>query len=329
MAKETSDIAPEQADWKILVRDHVLKNSQPLIVILGATGSGKTRFSIKVAEWIDRELKEDFAEWKAGAEIVNADSRQLYRGMDIGTAKITEREMRKIPHHLLSELNPNEELTVAWYKERAEQVIDAIHARGNVPILVGGSMLYLSAVMDGLMPLPSADPAVRAELEEEYDRDHGRSLYDELASKDPDTASAFHPNNKPYVVRATELLRMTGQKPSQLKATEPPKYQPLIFGMYWTKTLIDERINARTEQMLNAGWIDETEHLLENDYTIRSPGMKSHGYREIAAWLMDRDSMTREELAEKISAKVRQYAKRQTTWWKRDPRIQWVDGSSV
>ncbi len=325
MTSKKDNIRQEEQDWRVLVRDHVLKHRKPLIVVLGPTASGKTGFSLRVAEWIDRELKEDFAEWKAGAEIVNADSRQLYRGMDVGTAKITEREMRKIPHHLLSVLDPNEDVSVAWYKKHAEQVINAIHARGNVPILVGGSMLYISAVVDGLIPLPSASPELRAELEEEYDKDQGHTLYKNLASRDPETASAFHPNNKPYVVRATELLRMTGEKPSALKTTEPPKYAPLIFGMHWPKERIDERISERTKQMLEQGWIEETEHLLDSGCTPRSPGMRSHGYREIAGWLADRESLTREELAEKIRAKVRQYAKRQTTWWKRDERIHWIN----
>jgi len=314
----------EPDNWQLLVRDHVLKSYKPLIVVLGMTASGKTKFSLQLAHYIDKELKEDFAEWKSGAEVVNADSRQLYRGMNIGTAKITEEEMDKIPHHLIDVLDTQEEVTAAWYKKEAERLIGEIQERNNVPILVGGSMLYISAIIDGLVPLDAADPALRSDIEEEYESDRGVTLHKQLMDVDPKTAAAFHHHNKPYVVRATEIHRMTGKKPSEAKAAKECHYDLLMFGMHWSKNDIDERINKRTEQLFDQGWIQEVEQLLENGVMSADPGMKATGYREIAGWLAHPESMDREELIERISKKTRQYAKRQMTWWKSDERIQWL-----
>ncbi len=321
--KSKDSLTIEELDWRLIVRDRVLRAQRPLIVILGPTASGKTSFSIRVAQYVDRELKEDFAEWRSGAEIVNADSRQLYRGMDIGTAKIREAEMDKIPHHLLDVLDPREDVTAAWFKERAERCIEDILARGNVPLLVGGSMLYISAVMDNLQPLPS-DPDLRRSIEEEYDRDGGVALHRQLTSIDPDTAHAFHHRNKPYVVRATELARLTNDKPSTVKKKGESRYDTLVFGIHQPKAALDRRIEERTTAMLDAGWIDEVENLLERGVSIDAPGMKSTGYREIAGWLQNPESMSREELADIIIRKTRQYAKRQTTWWRHDERIHWL-----
>ncbi|MDB4978786.1 MAG: tRNA dimethylallyltransferase [Candidatus Peribacteria bacterium] len=307
------------------MRDHILQHKKPLIVIIGPTASGKTGFAIKVAKWIDKELKEDFAEWRSGAEIVNGDSRQLYRGMDIGTAKVTEQEMDKIPHHLFDVLTPDQEVTVAWYKERAERMIEEIQARGNVPILVGGSMLYISAITDGLTPIDPAPPELRARLELEYEQDKGETLYKQLMKIDPDTALAFHKNNKPYVVRAMEIFWSTGRKPSEVKTKDGSKFDVFMFGMDLPKAILDERIEARTEQMLSQGWINEVEHLLDMGYSPFSPGMKSVGYREIAEYIRTGETMSREELAELITRKTRQYAKRQVTWWRNNPKINWIE----
>src|SRR3989344_4307136 len=193
--------------WKDLLREHLRSAKRPLIVIVGPTSSGKTDFSIRVAEEV------------GNAEIVNADSRQLYRGMDIGTAKITRAEMHKIPHHLFDVLDPDEEVTIAWYKKEATRVIDEIHVGGKVPMLVGGSMLYISAIIDGLQPIEKADPALREKLTDEYEKDDGASLYARLQEVDPETASAIHQNNMPYVVRAMEIWEATGQKASSLKSS--------------------------------------------------------------------------------------------------------------
>ncbi len=195
-----------RSQWPAILETYLTDAKKPLIVVLGPTASGKTAFSIELAKHVAA------MGGSKTVEILNADSRQLYRFLDIGTAKVTDQEKDGVPHHLLDMLAPEQEVTIAWYKEAAERAIAEIHARGNVPVLVGGSMLYISAVIDGLEPLAS-DPALRARLEGEYDADGGKALYARLQEIDPDTASAFHPNNKPYVIRAMEIFETTGEAP--------------------------------------------------------------------------------------------------------------------
>lgn len=306
--------------WPDLVTELLGRSIQPLIVVLGPTASGKTNFSIDLAHFIREQQPTGWMD----AEIINADSRQLYRYMNIGTAKITEEEKRGIVHNLFDVLEPTEDVSIAWYKEKATEMIDDCHGRRVVPILVGGSMLYISAVVDGLDPLPPADPELRAKLEKEWDIDDGWTLYDKLVSIDPVTAKNFQAQNKRYVVRALELYEKTGVIPSLLKKTIPPPYQILQFGMHWPREFLTERINLRTKQMLDNGWISEVEGLLDRGFTARDFGMKSHGYKEIMAWLQS-DEQDKELLAETIASKTRQYAKRQMTWWGDDDRIRWID----
>lgn len=308
----------EGQEWQEKLSEHLRTADKPLVVIVGPTASGKTGFSMQVAAYLESMGKK--------AEVVNGDSRQLYRFLDIGTAKVTPEETGDVPHHLFSVLDPKENVSIAWYKDEALRVIDEIHARGNVPLLVGGSMLYVSTVVDGLDPLPPSDPEVRARLEKEYDSDDGWTSYDRLAVIDPDTAKTFEQQNKRYVVRALELYEQTGVPPSKLKKTIPPPYQTLMFGMEWPRSQITERIDVRTKQLLQSGWIEEVESLMDRGYTAQDAGMKSHGYREIMAWL-SAEEPDREALFDVVASKTRQYAKRQMTWWKDDDRILWVTPS--
>lgn len=301
------------------VRDFLCRAEKPLIVIVGPTASGKTGFSIALAE----ALREGKKGEGRGAEVVNADSRQLYRFLDIGTAKPSVKEMRGIPHHLLSVCDPKQEVTAAWYKARAKKAIDAVHARGNVPILVGGSMLYVSAIVDDLRFLPTVDPRLRAALEAEYDKDKGDTLYRKLQETDPDSACRIHPRNKPYVVRAMEILETLG-KPSKAKVCGTCPYTVLMLGMEWPRMLLVKRIDERTRQLLRSGWIDEVRALLVHGYTQDDPGMVSYGYREIMSHLQT-GVPNLKELEEEIAAATRQYSKRQMTWWRKDRRIRWID----
>jgi tRNA dimethylallyltransferase len=298
--------------WQAKVSDLLAKSKKPLIVVLGPTASGKTAFSIEIAKFI------------GSAEIINGDSRQLYHHLDIGTAKISEEEKKGIAHHLFSVLDPEKDVTIADYKKMAMDMIDDCHARNVAPILVGGSMLYISAIVDGLDPLPPADPTIRERLEQEWDKDDGWTLYDKLVEIDPDTAKSFEKQNKRYVVRAMELYEMTGKKPSTLKKTIPPPYDILQFGMHWPREELTKRIDERTKILLQSGWIEEVEGLIDRGYTLQTPAMKSHGYREIMQWLGSEEKNT-EALEEVIAAKTRQYAKRQMTWWEQDDRIKWID----
>jgi tRNA dimethylallyltransferase len=286
----------------------------PLIVLLGPTASGKTGLSIDMARWASADLQKTI-------EIVNADSRQFYAHLDIGTAKITPDEMQGVAHHLLSVLDPKQDCTIAWFQKEATRVIAEIHARGNVPMLVGGSMLYISAVIDGLQPMAS-DPAKRTLLEAEYDKDAGVSLHARLTTLDPESGRLIPRENKVYVIRAMEIVEASGDtKMSQLRA-QPPPYDLLLLGVYREREALIKRIDLRTHSMLHAGWIDEVRGLLAKGYSADDPGMNSHGYPEIIAALQSgTDPLTVEPL---ISAKTRQYAKRQMTWWRGDERIRWI-----
>ncbi len=304
--------------------EFIRAEARPLIVILGPTASGKTSFSIELALWLHEQKME---RWLDG-EMVNADSRQLYKYLDIGTAKIAREEMRGIPHHLLDVLDPKEEATAAWYKKEAERVIGEIHARGHVPMLVGGSMLYISAVIDGLEFVTASDPTLRKKLEQEYDADDGAKLYQRLMEIDPNTATAFSVKNKPYVIRAMEIYENTGKRPSDARTQSAAPYDLFIIGIKRPREELTRRINQRTEELFKKGWVKEVQGLLEKGYTENDPAMKSHGYREIieklkvesGKWKIS-DQKIVEEL---IASKTRQYAKRQMTWWIHDKRIFWL-----
>ena len=307
-------------NWKKKVQDYLKATKNPLIVILGPTASGKTSFSIEVAKSI------------GNTEIVNADSRQLYKGLDIGTAKITEEEMEGISHHLISVLDPKEEAAAGWYQTEASRVIREIRERGNIPLLVGGSMLYLSTITDDLsMNAPVPDPKLRKRLMDEYDKDEGVTLHKRLTEIDPDTAARIHQHNKPRLVRAVEICELLENQPRGTSVPQSelrPRNQSddsdiLIFGIRCPREELHDRINKRTKLMLDSGWIEEVRGLLGKGYTPEDPGMKSTGYREIVEYINGgSDSIA--DLQEQISAKTRQYAKRQMTWWKRDDRINWI-----
>lgn len=294
-----------------------LDNSvRPLLVVTGPTGSGKTSFSLDLAELLQKEKGK-------GVEVVNADSRQCYEHLNVGTAKIRPEEMRGIPHRLIDVLDPTEEATIAWYKDQAECEIGSVLRKGNIPMMVGGSMLYISAVIDGLEPLPSS-PEIRNKLKEEYDKDDGKSLMERLEEIDPESASGIPIQNKAYLVRAVEIFETTGKPASEAKRAKGSDYDLLILCMDVPRDELIEHINQRTKKMLNEGWIEEVQSLLEKGYTTNDPGMKSHGYREIIAWI-ESGSSDRSKLEEDVSSKVRRYAKRQMTWWRNDPRVHWVN----
>ena len=169
-----------------------------LIVILGPTASGKTSFSIEMAKGFEHQV-----------EVINADSRQLYKYLDIGTAKVSPKEMDGVSHHLINVLDPKEEISVGWYQTEAKRIIAEVKERGNMPMLVGGSMLYLSAITDGLSMAPTPSAELRQKLIDEYDKDQGESLYKRLRDIDPEAASKIHVNNKPRLVRAVEIFELT------------------------------------------------------------------------------------------------------------------------
>ena len=321
------------SSWQTLLAKHLQTASRPLVVVLGPTASGKTAFSIDCCEAIPTLN----GSW-TGAEVINADSRQCYRGFDIGTAKVTAEEARGVPHRLIDVLDPRARVTIAWYRERALAEIDAVLAARRVPVLVGGSMLYISAVIDGLEPLPVAEPVLRERLQREYDTLGPDALLRRLAELDPETAASIEPRNKVYLVRALEIVEQTGVPVSRQRRMSGCAYDLLAFGMAWEPEALAQRINARAALMLGAGWVEEVARLLREGVPLEAPAMISHGYREIAAALrhhatergcsIDDPSViaavrSDATLADGIAAHTRRYAKRQRTWWRHDERIHW------
>lgn len=289
---------------------------KPLVVVTGPTGSGKTGLSIELALALKGE--------GITAEVINADSRQCYQLMDIGTAKITPEEMKGVPHHLLSVLDPKTPATIAWYQEEAERAIADCHARGVLPMLVGGSMLYLSSVIDGLKPLPS-DPALRQKLQGIYDLDEGVTLQKELMHLDPKSGATVERRNAVYLIRAVEICRLTGKPASEARTKAPSPYALALFFMDVPTDVLDARIAARTRILLDGGWAEEVESLLRKGYDAKDPGFVSHGYREILFRLKKGKNVaevkTDPAVIAQINSVTRQYAKRQRTWWRRDERV--------
>jgi len=326
--------AQTPSHWQELVSSFLADARRPLIVILGPTASGKTLFSIAAAHFLSER---SHGTWR-GAEVINADSRQLYRGLDIGTAKITAEEQQGIPHHLLSVLDPDEEAAAGWYRTRAAAAIASIREVGRIPLLVGGSMLYVSAVMDGLTLAPVPNTALRECLFKEYERDAGVTLYRRLMEIDPESAGKIHPRNKPHLIRAVEIYELLGEPKSksiptsQLRSGKKDEqnmctnseHDLLILGVKLPQHVLDQRINERVQRMFSDGWISEVQSLLAAGYGADAPAMKSHGYREIIAFLTAGEPASLDALQESIASRTRRYARGQMKWWKHDPRIQWV-----
>ncbi|MYH62265.1 MAG: tRNA (adenosine(37)-N6)-dimethylallyltransferase MiaA [Caldilineaceae bacterium SB0675_bin_29] len=291
------------------------KAQPPLIVILGPTAVGKTSLSLDLAARFD-------------GEIVGADSRQIYHGMDIGTAKPSAAEQARVPHHLVDIQPPDSQMALATYQQMAFGVIDAIHKRGRVPFLVGGSALYLRAVTEGLqIPEAPPNPALRAELEK-FAQENGRAaLHARLQESDPDAAAQFHPNNMRRVIRALEIVQTTGRRKSELESAAPPPYRILKIGLELPRPLLHERIDRRVHEMVAAGLVEEMASLLSAGYSPDLPSLSSLGYQEVAAHL--RGEMTLTKAVERIQIETHRFVRHQYTWFRRIPDIHWYDISEA
>jgi len=282
-------------------------------VIVGPTASGKTAMSLLVARSV------------GNVEIVSADSRQVYIGMDIGTAKPSESERREIPHHLIDIIPPSERYSAGRFASDARAVIDEIVARGRLPLVVGGSGFYIRALFEGLSA-PAADPAVYRELErrgevEGYDR-----LYEELQRLDPTAAAAHSPNNREKTLRALACIVATGQPYSSFATEEAiPAWdrRPAYFGIAPSRPELYARIDRRVEEMVESGLIEETRGLLEGGYNASDPGMRTVGYREALDYLSGECDI--ESMIARIQQSTRRYAKRQTTWFRRVEGVRWSE----
>jgi tRNA dimethylallyltransferase len=284
---------------------------KPLVVLLGPTAVGKTALSLQLAQ-------------RFAGEIVSADSRLIYRTMDIGTAKPTPEEQAQVPHHLIDLCEPDRPLTVAEYQTLAYTTIDAIHRRGRVPFLVGGTSLYVRAVVEGLLiPEVPPDPALRAELEA-FLATHGReALYQRLLALDPATAAVIDALNPRRLLRALEIVMITGRSKVELEGSHPPPYAILQVGLTRPREELYARIDQRVVAMVEQGLVAETQRLLDAGYAPTLPAMTSLGYREISAYL--RGEMTLDAAVERIQIETHRFVRHQMTWFRKMPNIHWFD----
>ncbi len=281
-----------------------------LIVICGATATGKSDLAVALAKNID-------------AEIINADSMQLYRGMDIGTAKLSLTEQAGIPHHLLDVLDVTEDANVAWYQSQARAKIAEIQGRGKSVVIVGGTGLYIKAILDELN-FPDTDPAIREALEKEALELGANVLFERLAKLDPAAALAINRANTRRIVRALEVIATTG-KPftANLPRKDSELYpQARQFGLVMDREALTERISARVDRMFAAGLVAEVDQCIAAGITTARTAQLALGYAQVIA--MRRGDLTLEQAIEETKRATRQYARRQETWFSRDARIKWL-----
>ena len=283
-----------------------------LIAVLGPTAVGKSAIAIKIAH-------------RYGGEIINADSRQIYKFMDIGTAKPGEAERAGVAHHLLDLINPDESYSVALYRRSANDLISTIQSRDALPILAGGSGQYLWSVIEGWqIPEVAPDYIFRAEMEKEAGKSGTDALYSRLVAIDPVAASKILPNNIRRIIRALEIYEQTGIKASELQGKKGVDYPVLIIGLTAKRDRLYEMINERTDRMVESGFVEEVQRLLQMGYSADIPSMSSLGYQQIAMYL--NGELGLEEAVQKIKYETHRFARNQYAWFRlKDSRIKWFD----
>ena len=288
----------------------------PLIVIVGPTAVGKTGISIQLAERLE-------------GEIVSADSRLFYRGMDIGTAKPTLEQRASVPHHLIDVTDPGDSWSLALFQQAAAQAITAIHARGHIPMLVGGTGQFIHAVTYGwIPPLTRPDKQLRAELEAMAVQEGYLALHSELQKLDPDAADKIDPRNVRRTIRALEVIRLTGKKFSEQRGKTESPYRLLTIGLTRPRPELYARLDARIEAMFSAGLLDEVQRLLDSGYSPDLPGMSAIGYRECVQVLAGR--MDLEQAKVEMRRLTRIFVRRQANWFKlEDPSIHWFEAGTA
>jgi len=282
-----------------------------LICIIGPTAVGKTEIAINIAQNIN-------------AEIVSVDSRQIYRKMDIGTAKPTPHQLKLVPHHVIDCVDPDEYFSVADYQRLADKAIKDIWERGKVPMLVGGSGMYFRAIVDGLFDGPDADKELRKRLKQEAEEYGIQSLYERLKIIDPKAADIIHHNDLLRIIRALEVFELSGKHISDLQQQwngENPRYPFIAFGLNRPRDELYKRIELRIDQMIVDGLLDEVHNL--SGYSRDLPSMNCLGYKEFLDYLDGKCGL--DEAIDLVKRNTRHLAKRQLTWFKKDKRITWID----
>ena len=288
-------------------------NKPKIVVISGPTGIGKTAVAMEVAG-------------RFGGEIVGADSMQIYRYMDIGTAKPTSEERSRIPHHMMDIIDPDEPFDAAVYAEMATDAIEQRNAQGILAFVVGGTGLYIKALVHGLFHEKSSDPAVRKDLKETAACYGTQSLYDELRRTDPAAAQRIHSNDTFRIIRALEVFRLTGKPISEYHLRHgfsDKRFDVLKIGLDMNRAALYDRINLRVDGMIAAGLVEEVQTLLQMGYPETLKAMQAIGYRHMADYINGRLSW--QEAVRTLKRDTRRYAKRQITWFKADPDIRWLE----
>lgn len=290
-----------------------MRSTPEVVAVVGATATGKSDLALDLAE-------------RLGGEVVNADSMQLYRGMDIGTNKLPATERRGIPHHLLDVLEVTDEATLADFQARAEAAILEIRSRGRVPVLAGGSGLYVRAALDHL-DIPPTDAAVRARLEAEAEFEGGSAaLRERLHRQDPEAAAAIEPNNLRRIVRALEVIEITGRPFSATAPTKRYRRPSLVIGLHDDRDALVERIERRTRGMWEAGLLDEVAALDRVGLREGRTASRAIGYAQALAELDGR--IDREEAILRTAQATRRYARRQESWLRPDGRVEWLEAAA-
>ncbi len=287
----------------------MIDTKPPLVVVLGPTASGKSALGIALAQHFQ-------------GEIVSADSRQVYCRLNIGTAKVTIEEQALVPHHLLDIVEPNETYTVSQFQHAAFAAIDTILARQHIPFLVGGSPHYIQAVVDNLdMPQVAPQPALRAQLEQRPLHD----LLQELQEYDPQSFATIDRNNPRRVIRALEVCIVTGKPFSEQRGVAHPLYRSLLLGLQWPREVLYRRIDARVDERMQQGMVQEVQGLLDTGISHERLEALGLEYRFIDRWL--RGEFTSEgQMVERLKYAIHDFTRRQLTWFRRDKRIVWIDG---
>lgn len=289
-----------------------VRHHRPLVVLLGPTAVGKSRVALLVAKQFN-------------TEILTADSRQVYRGMDIGTDKPTVEERRDVPHRLIDVVDPSETFNVGWYRRVAMVEIERLYCAGQLPFVVGGTGLYLRTLVRGLCPAPQADLQVRAALKKLRDEQGRDGLYAELMRVDRETAARLHPNDESKVMRAIEVYRLSGRPLSTVQAEHgfhETQFSALLIGLERKKETLYRRIEERIDWQLTHGMVEETRALLDRGYGRELASMKGLGYRQIGAYLANECDYA--EMVCRFKRDTRRFAKRQMTWFRSEVGVAWL-----
>jgi tRNA dimethylallyltransferase len=286
-----------------------------ILVIVGPTASGKTTLALSIAKIVP-------------SEIISADSRQIYKYLTIGTAKPSQQELNQIPHHFIDLFEPDQKFNAGDFQEQGRKVIAQILEKKKLPVIVGGTGLYVKAIIDGFFEQPEISGEVRTLLEHRLEREGKDALYKELQSIDPESASTMDASKFRRVIRALEIFHETGIPISQFHKNHTVNliYDAHFFGLNWERSVLYERINTRVDNMISSGFLDEVKKIQRMGFDDQFQSLQTVGYKEAYAFL--RNEITKERMIELMKQNTRRFAKRQMTWFRKEERIQWFDLSS-